>query len=216
MGEFVAEGYGALLVAFAVHAYLAACVVDGVVVERGELGEAHACLVEGEHDGVLELRLVGVGLLCVVEQPVHLFFAHELRQGPVGLGAVDDVRRVVLYVSSCEEVAVVGFQGAQASGYGCGAVALVELVLHPVAHDVGVYRGEREFAVETAEKLLERFEVAAVAFHCILRPVALVAQIVEKAVNTFLHVLFCFSLRIYDEYLSFASFRLSFFVFSRF
>ena len=128
----------------------------------------------------------------MVEQPVHLFFAHELRQGPVGLGAVDYVRRVVLYVSSCEEVAVVGFQGAQASGYGCGAVALVELVLHPVAHDVGVYRGEREFAVETAEKLLERFEVAAVAFHCILRPVALVAQIVEKAVNTFLHVLFLF------------------------
>ena len=67
------------------HAYLAACVVDGVVVERGELGEAHACLVEGEHDGVLELRLIGVGLLCA-ESVVGRARPHGCQIGDGGLG----------------------------------------------------------------------------------------------------------------------------------
>ena len=92
--QFVAEGYDALLAALSHDSQFPIVDADVCVVQSDEFGESHSGFVERYYYCTRTYTIIVVAPLHLVEQPFHLVFSHELRQGSALLRSVDGISRV--------------------------------------------------------------------------------------------------------------------------
>ncbi len=190
VGELVAKGDDAFLVALAAHFELALGGVDVVVEQADELGASHAGLVE-HHDDEAVAHGGGVGGVDVaVEQGVEVALAHhggqafgQSRQFDVGCGVVGGL-------PAGNKPFEEGAQGLHASPQGARAVAGVLAVDEPSAHcgERGVCRVVDAVVLKVAAPQLQ---VIAVGQGGVPRLVEFQPDIAQKVVNRLVHELRC-------------------------